>query len=404
MSESAVPAVEFPVPAARSSGRRLESIDLLRGLLMILMALDHTRDFFSSATIDPSDPLKSWPSLFTTRWITHVCAPGFIALAGVSIYLQRERGKSVSQMTRLLITRGLWLILIELTVVSFAWTFGPSVILQVIWVVGAAMVLLGLLQRVPRTVVGALGVAMVLLHNLLDSVKASSFGGGEFAWDMFHQFTVTHFHGLFVAMGYPLIPWVGVICIGYAAGPLAVLKPERRQRIATLLGLSLLAVFAVLRVTHGYGDHNRFEHLGTAGRTAMSFMNVEKYPPSLHYLLATFGVLLLLYAVFDVAVTRNWVPAVREVIETYGRVPFFYYVLHLYLLHSVALIFTMVEHLNWHLWTTPGTVFFGHVPGWGLPLWGVYCVWLTVLLVLYLPCLWFSRLKARRRDWWLSYL
>jgi uncharacterized membrane protein len=393
--------------ASTGSGRssyRIEAIDLLRGLLMMLMALDHTRDFFSSATVDATNPLQSWPALFATRWVTHLCAPGFIALAGVSVYLQRERGKSAGQMAKLLVTRGLWLMFLELTVVSFAWTFAPGIILQVIWVVGVAMVVLGLLQWAPRVTVGALGAAMILLHNLLDPIKASSFGHGEFAWDLLHQMAITRFHGLFVAAGYPILPWVGVICVGYAAGPLAVASAGRRQRIASLLGLFFLAVFALLRVMHGYGDHNRFEHLGTAARSAMSFMNVEKYPPSLHYLLATFGFLLLLYALFDVAATRGWVPRVREVIETYGRVPFFYYVLHLYLLHSTALVLTAADHLNWHLWVTPGTVFFGHVPGWGFPLGGVYCVWLTVLLVLYLPCLWFSRLKARRRDWWLSYL
>jgi uncharacterized membrane protein len=371
---------------------------------MMLMALDHTRDFFSSATVDAANPLQSWPSLFVTRWVTHLCAPGFIALAGVSVYLQRERGKSAAQMAKLLVTRGLWLMLIELTVVSFAWTFAPGFIFQVIWVVGLAMVLLGLLQWVPRVAVGALGAAIILLHNLLDPVKASSFGHGAFAWGLLHQMTITSFHGFFVAAGYPVLPWVGVIFVGYAAGPLAVASPARRERIASILGLTFLAVFARMRVTHGYGDHNRFEHLGTVARSAMSFLSVEKYPPSLHYLLATFGVLLLLYALFDFAVRRDWVPGVREVMETYGRVPFFYYVLHIYLLHSVALVLTAADHLNWHLWVTPGTVFFGHVPGWGFPLWGVYCVWLSVLLVMYLPCRWFSRMKARRRDWWLSYL
>src|SRR5215469_9699607 len=172
MSAGTVPVVEPIIPVKRSSGRRLESIDLLRGLLMMLMALDHTRDFFFSAMVDATDPLKSWPSLFATRWVTHLCAPGFIALAGMSVYLQREREKSASQMSRLLIQRGLWLILIELTVVSFAWNFGLAVILQVIWVIGAAMVLLGLLQHVPRLAVGALGTAMVLLHNLLDPIRA----------------------------------------------------------------------------------------------------------------------------------------------------------------------------------------------------------------------------------------
>jgi len=371
---------------------------------MILMALDHTRDFFTNATVDAADPAHSWPALFATRWVTHICAPGFVALAGMSVYLQRQRGKTAAQMAKLLVTRGLWLILIEVTVVSFGWNFSRGLILQVIWAVGAAMILLGVLQWAPRIVVGGLGAAMIVLHNLLDPVRAQSFGRAEIGWDLLHQFSIFRPHGFFVAAGYPLIPWTGVILVGYAAGPLALKEAGLRRRISTELGVAFLTVFAMLRATGGYGDHNHFVRMGTAARSAMSFMSVEKYPPSLHYLLATFGVLLLLYSALDLAVTRNWLRGVRSFVVTYGRVPFFYYVLHIYLLHTTALVMTAERGLDWRRWETPGTIFFGHVPGWGYGLPGVYLVWAMVVLALYLPCRWFSELKARRKDWWLSYL
>ena len=395
----------FPVPINPAS-RRLESVDLLRGLLMLLMAIDHARDYFSSvAGINPTDPVHSWPALFATRWITHLCAPGFIALAGTSVYLQRQRGRSRAQMARLLYTRGIWLVFLEVTVISFAWSFAPAPALQVIWAVGVSMIFLGTLQRLPVAAIGAIGAAIVLLHNLLDPISAESLGREAALWNLVHESGPLMLHGQMAGFVlYPLIPWTGVICLGYAFGPVVLFDPVRRQRVSAVLGLCFVAVFTVLRVFHLYGDAEAFEHLQTPGQTLMSFLDVSKYPPSLHYLLATLGVLLLLYAAFDVAVTRNWAAWLRHFIETYGRVPFFYYVLHLYLLHGAALLLALAEHRDWRFWLIPGAVFFKHLSGWGFNLAGVYAIWAMAVLVLYLPCLWFSRVKARRRDWWLSYL
>ena len=395
----------FPIPA-NAPTRRLESIDLLRGVLMILMALDHTKDYFSSVVgIEPTDAAHSWPALFVTRWVTHICAPGFIALAGTSVYLQRERGKTHGQLATLLVTRGLWLVLLESTLISFGWSFAFAPGLQVIWAIGVSMVFLAAVLRLPVAAIGGIGAAIVLLHNLLDPIRAARFGDGANLWRLVHERGPLIVHHQFVGMAaYPVVPWIGVICLGYAFGPVVLMPPERRRRIAVVLGLALLAGFALLRVTHGYGDHDVFHRLGSAQRTAMRFFEVEKYPPSLQYLLATLGVILLLYALIDVAVNRDWVPDVRHFLETYGRVPFFYYVLHIYLLHAAALLLTAGEHLNWRFWLIPGAVFTQHLDGWGFGLPGVYLVWAMVVLVLYLPCRWFSRLKARRRDWWLSYL
>ena len=395
----------FPIPV-NAPTRRLESIDLLRGVLMILMALDHTKDFFSAATaVDPTDAAHTWPALFVTRWVTHICAPGFVALAGTSVYLQRERGKTHGQMAKLLVTRGLWLMLMEITLISFGWSFSFAPGLQVIWAVGVSMVFLAALLRLPVAAIGGIGAAIVLLHNLLDPIRAASFGGAANWWKLLHERAPLIVHHQFVGMvAYPIVPWIGVICLGYAFGPVVTWLPARRQRMAVLLGVAMLAVFAGLRLTHGYGDHDLFHAMGSEERTLMRFFEVEKYPPSLQYLLATLGINLLLYAGMDVSVSRGWVPRVRAFLETYGRVPFFYYVLHIYLLHAVALLLSAAEHLNWRFWLQPGAVFTGHLEGWGFGLPGVYLVWAMVVLVLYGPCRWFGRLKARRRAWWLSYV
>ena len=395
----------FPLPV-NAPTRRLESIDLLRGVLMILMALDHTKDYFSSVVgIDSTDAAHSWPALFVTRWVTHICAPGFVALAGTSVYLQRERGKTHGKLAKLLVTRGLWLMLLEITLISFGWSFSFAPGLQVIWAVGVSMVLLAALLRLPVAAIGGIGAVIVLLHNLLDPIRARSLGDWANGWKLLHERAPLIVHHQFVGMvAYPIVPWIGVICLGYAFGPVVTRAPARRQRTAMVLGMAMMVVFAVLRITHGYGDHDVFRSLVSAGRTTMSFFEVEKYPPSLQYLLATLGINLLLYALADVGVSQGWVPRVRAFLETYGRVPFFYYVLHIYLLHAAALLLSAAEHLNWRFWLVPGAVFTGHLQGWGFDLPGVYLVWACVVLVLYLPCRWFARLKARRRDWWLSYL
>src|ERR1700716_3429626 len=237
-------------PRLRYSGRsyRVESVDVLRGLLMVLMALDHARDYFSSATIDPTDPIHSWPALFITRWVTHLCAPGLILLAGASVYLQRQR-KSAATLTRSLILRGLWLIFLEITVVSFGWSFGFGMpILQVIWVIGVCMIVLAGLQWLPLPAIGLFAAITILGHNLLDRIHAATLGNWADAWEIFHERGLLTLHAHPIAIyGYPLIPWVGVMALGYCFGPVVTQSPERRQRTSALLGAVSLAVFTVLR-------------------------------------------------------------------------------------------------------------------------------------------------------------
>jgi uncharacterized membrane protein len=295
-------------------------------------------------------------------------------------------------------------------VVSFGWTFSWAPFLQVIWAVGIAMVGLGLIVRLKTWAIGGVGAAILCLHNLLDPIKAVLFGHFADLWRIVHEQGPLTFHGrMFALLYYPALPWFGIICLGYAFGPVAAATPERRRRLALIISGCFLSVFALLRLLHGYGDHNRFEHLATPAQTMMSFFNVEKYPPSLHYALATFGVLLLLYAGLDRAASRDWAPRMRGFFETFGRVPFFYYVLHIYLLHLLAVIGTAATHGDWRLWFTPAFQWSptveGSIPaGWGYSLPVVYAVWMLVIAILYRPCAWFAGVKARRRDWWLSYV
>ena len=389
-----------------SRGYRIESVDVLRGLLMLLMAIDHARDYFTSVAIDPADPVHSWPVLFFTRWITHLCAPGFVLLAGTSVYLQRQR-KSAATLTRALILRGLWLIALEVTVVGFGWSFGFGMpIFQVIWVIGVSMIVLAGLQWLPLPVVGAFGVIVVFGHNLLDRIHAARLGEWSDAWYIFHERGLLTFHGHPVAVyGYPVIPWVGVMALGYCFGWVVVKAPEVRQRISVITGVASLGLFALLRLMHGYGDPGPgFKHLGTLGHTVMSFFSVQKYPPSLHYLLATLGVVLLLFALFDRVVLADRLDRVRSFMNVYGRVPFFFYIAHIFVIHALALGVAFLTNPNWRFWITPDAVFTRHFDGWGYSLPVVYLVWGFVVLALYPLCAWFSGLKDRRRDWWLAYL
>ena len=344
--------------------------------------------------------------LFATRWVTHICAPGFVFLAGVSVYLQRSRGRSIRQIQKFLITRGFWLALFDVTVTGHALSFSipPDLFFGAIWVSGLSMVVLAPLLLIPTRWIGITGITILMLHNLLDHVQPASFGSGALLWDLLHQQALVHIHGYFLLMLYPLLPWIGVICVGYASGPLLSAAPARRERIAALLGASMLITFAALRFSHGYGDHKIFHRYRSAAQTVMSFFDVEKYPISLHYVLATLGCLLLLFAFLDLTVTRGAVPRLRSFIDLYGRVPLFYWTGHLYLLHVAALALTVAKHLDWHQWFMPAAGMFHHIPGWGFGLPIVYCAWLGVVLVMYRPCLWFAAVKARRSDWWLAYL
>jgi uncharacterized membrane protein len=385
--------------------RRIAAVDLVRGLIMIVMALDHTRDYFSNITVNPTDPVHSWPVLFFTRWITHLCAPGFVALAGTSVYLQRKRGRTRGEMGKKLVLRGLWLLFVEVAVVSFGIFFTYHFhFLQVIYAIGGSMIVLAALQWLPTRWVAAYGFAVVLLHDLVNQIEPDVLGRFAVPW----QFLVStgfFFRGdkQWIFVLYPLLPWSGVMALGYCFGAVVGLPAERRRVRSMQLGVVALALFVVLRWTNWYGDPTRFDYLATKTETAMSFFDVTKYPPSLQYLCATLGILLLVFALADWALERRWIPRALAAVEIYGRVPFFYYVLHFYLLHLLALGTLMVVMHTVHV--HPGLPFFGEPqPEGKFSLGVVYAIWIAVVAALYWPCKWFAGVKARRRDWWLSYL
>jgi len=376
-----------PVPGAQA---RIASIDILRGLVMALMALDHTRDFFGAGGFNPRDVTE--PALFLTRFVTHLCAPTFIFLAGLSAFLYGS-GRSVAETSRFLFVRGLWLILIEFTIVRLGWTFDLFFFHEctagVIWVIGASMVALSALVWLPRWAIAAVALGMIAGHNLLDGVSAEDLGGAAWAWHILHRPGLVHLGdraSVFVL--YPLVPWIGVMAAGYWLGPVMQLEPQARQRFLFRLGAALTLGFVLLRATNFYGDPAAWTAQETWLSTALSFLNCEKYPPSLLYLMMTLGPALMLLAAFEYK--RG--PLAR-VLESYGRVPFFYYVVHIYLLHGLAVVTALAM---------TGTLASNPAIGLGLP--GIYLVWLFVLALLYPICRWFAGLKERGKGWWWSYL
>jgi uncharacterized membrane protein len=386
------------------------SIDFLRGVVMILMALDHAREFFGNTPFDPLDPDKTTLPLYVTRWVTHFCAPSFVFLAGTAVYLSgargaREGGKSPAELTRFLVTRGLWLALLEVTVVRFCWLFDLDygvTWLQVIWAIGCSMVVLGLLVRLPMAAIVAIGGALVLGHNLLDGVHAAKGTASEAVWSVLHEpaFPREAWGGARIGVLYPLIPWIGVMALGYAAGAWVVRPAEERQRRFLRAGLLAIGAFVLLRASNVYGDPAPWSHPAQAGgvlKSVLSFFNCQKYPPSLCFLLMTLGPAACALALFDRASLGQEGTWLRPVV-IFGRVPLFYYVLHLALLHTAAIIALSARsgHFvrRWNPFDEPVT--FG--------LASVYVAWVAVLALLYVPCRWFAGVKARRRDAWLSYL
>ncbi len=386
--------------AASAPGRRrVDSVDVLRGLVMIVMALDHARDFFSNARFDPLDLARTTPALYFTRWITHFCAPVFVFLAGTGARLSLSRGRSPRTLSHFLWTRGLWLVVVEVTLVSFGWSFDPgfhTIVLQVIWAIGWSMVFLALLVRLPAAAIGAIGVAVIAGHNLLDPIRPQRFGAFAWLWNVLHVSSWTPIAdpgGHAFMLVYPLIPWIGVMAAGYAFGELYAWDAARRRRYLLWLGTGLTLLFVALRWSNVYGDPRPWAPQRTALLTAMDFLNCEKYPPSLLYLLMTLGPSIALLAFLE----RRPGPVASKVV-VYGRVPFFYYVIHIPLVHAMALatIALVFGPLALSTAIPPSGA------GFGLPV--VYLEWAAAVAILYLPCRWFARLKARRRDAWLSYV
>jgi uncharacterized membrane protein len=394
-------------PAVRVVARdRIEAVDLLRGLVIILMVLDHVRDYFHAEAFlfSAVDPDKSYPALFATRWITHLCAPVFVALAGVSAYLQLQAGKPVADVRRLLWTRGLWLIALELTVVSFGWNFGtPVPFLQVIWAIGCSMIALAAAVSFRPAVVAAIGAIIVLGHNFLDPVTPAALGPLGLGWQFLHEGGPLVIAGQplgFIA--YPVLPWIGVMFLGFGLGRAFMLERSQRQLLLAGAGAIMLVAFVVLRATNLFGDPEPWMAREETVRSVMAFLNVEKYPPSFLYVLATLGVALLLTPLLERLPQLG-----REVLLTYGRVPLLAYVSHIYIVHGLMLLTAIatwgdpsvaIDFVT-NAFTNPEAV-----EGWGFGLSFTFAVWALTLVMLFPLCRWFGELKKRRRDWWLSYL
>jgi uncharacterized membrane protein len=376
---------------------RLDSVDLLRGLVMALMALDHTRDFFTVSGWNPRDVTD--PALFLTRWITHFCAPTFMLLAGLAAHLYGARGRSVAEISRFLVTRGFLLILIEFTLVRVGWTFSFSfdqLSAGVIWAIGASMIALAALVYLPRIAIAAVALGLIAGHNLLDGIRAEDLGSVSWVWHLLHQPGLVRLgNGASIFVLYPLVPWIGVMAAGYALGPVMELDAASRHRWLLGLGAAITAGFVLLRATNLYGDPAPWTMQETWSATALSFLNCEKYPPSLLFLMMTLGPAVTLLAVFE-----NVHGRFAQWLTTFGRVPLFFYVTHIYLIHGLALAFALVTYP--HL--APSGFVSPDETGVALGLPSVYVIWLFVLILLYPLCRWFAQLKQSHAERWWSYL
>jgi uncharacterized membrane protein len=398
----------FPSPEVQVNGQpvavagRLESVDRLRGLVMVLMALDHCRGFFSNPMVNPTDLDQTSVPLFLTRWISHLCAPTFILLAGTGAYLSARRGMSKPALAWFLLTRGLWIVFLELTLVKFFWSFGLDVHnynAGVLWAIGWSMVVLAGLVFLPTWMVTAFGLVMIAGHNLLDPVQPADLGPLSNLWEILHRKEMGRpplvlFGGaIHFGTQYPLIPWVGVMAAGYGLGALLLRPAGQRRRWLLGLGAAACLGFVLLRAVNVYGDPDPWSPQRDKWFTALSFLNCHKYPPSLLYLLMTLGPALLLLVWFERAPHLPGRPLL-----IFGRVPMFFYLLHLPLVHALAIGAALARY-------GPALLAADRPPpdyGYSLPV--IYAIWLGVVAVLYPACRWFAGVKQRHRTAWLSYL
>ena len=369
---------------------------------MIVMALDHVRDFYhwGAMQFQPDNLARATTLLFLTRWVTHICAPVFMFTAGLGAYFWQARGRTKGELSRFLWTRGLWLVVLELTVLRFALNFSllsGAILLSVLWALGCSMIALALLVHLPPRVLAILSVAVILLHNLTDSVQATAFGRAAWVWNILHQQGVFFIAGVPAVSAYPLVPWIFVMAAGYCFGPIVMLDPARRRWWLARIGLAMTVAFVIIRGVNLYGDPSPWSS------TVLSFLRTTKYPPSLDFLLMTLGPALLLMSWFDRLTLAKTNPLI-----VFGRVPLFYFLLHFSLAHLLTIPLALVRYGSADFLLYPPPSLGGpkdlFPPGYGYDLWVVYLMWILVVATCYPLCLWFARLKERRRDWWLSYL
>jgi uncharacterized membrane protein len=399
--QSVAPA-RIEVPTGRT---RIESIDLVRGIIIVIMALDHVHDFFGNFASNPVNLTTTTAALFFTRWVTHICAPTFFLLTGTSAWLTLKR-MTKGALSRYLLTRGFWLIFLEVVVMRFALQFNLDyhvTILTVLWGLGWAMIVLAALIWLPMWAIATFGVVLIAGHNMLDGIDPAQFGRWAPLWSILHQpgFIFTSEHHV-VRVSYVLIPWIGVTALGYVLGAAYRWNARSRQTLLLWLGLGLIAGFAILRTTNVYGDPTHWSEQKSTLWTLMSFVDVVKYPPSLLFLMMTLGPTLLLLRAFD-----NGAPAFLRPALTIGKVPLFFFVLHFYLIHLLAVAASYLRYGRIdETFRSPDLAHFpfSAPPGWdvGLPI--IYLIWLSIVVALYPLCRWYAGVRQRNSAWWLSYL
>jgi uncharacterized membrane protein len=380
----------------QSPSERITSIDLLRGFIIVIMGLDHVRDFVAITPFVPEDVTQTTPAWFFVRWITHYCAPLFIFLAGISAFLYGEKVNDKKNLSLFLLKRGIWLIVIEVLVVNFGWQFSYDfTFLQVIWAIGCSMIVLSALIWLPVPLIGAFAFILITGHNLLDKVDNDSF-----LWSILHmqKMWTMPVTGTPLMVIYPLIPWPGVMAAGYVMGHLLLKPYPIRKKYFTLTGIALVAIFIILRFSNAYGDSQLWsiQERGII-YTFLSFLNTSKYPPSLLYLCMTLGPALIILPHLEKVKGK-----VADFFLTFGKVPFFYYILHVPLIRVIAIIIGGLQYDVWKPWFFSSSTEWptGYEPSLLLAL----AVWVFVTVILYFCCRWFASVKKRRNDWWLKYL
>ncbi|QOY85423.1 DUF1624 domain-containing protein [Paludibaculum fermentans] len=396
------------MPAPTTSRNRLDSIDALRGAVMIIMALDHIRDFIHAGAFvfSPEDLARTTPILFFTRWITHFCAPVFMFSAGMSAFLVFRRLGDKAALAQYLWKRGLWLIVLELIAVRLAFSFSLTeglVVLEVLWALGWSMILLGGLAWLPIRALALLSVAVIFLHNAVDPVQGALLQSLGWIWNVLHQPGVIPPQAPIFLLAYPLIPWFAVMSAGFCFGSVMMQEPELRRRWMVRIGAMATAAFVIIRWVNIYGNPAPWSGQSSAAMTVVSFLNVLKYPPSLDFLLMTLGPALLVLSLLDRMQFRPLNPLL-----VFGRVPLFYFLLHLYLIHALAVVLAIVRYGSgaflFHPLPSMGGPASLYPAGYGYPLWVVYLVWIGLVTVLYPVCVWYWRLKSTRKSGWLRYL
>lgn len=386
---------------------RIESIDLLRGLVMIIMALDHVRDYFHADAFlfNPLDLSNTNVPLFFTRWITHFCAPVFVFLAGTSAFLVGSR-KGKAELSSFLLKRGIWLIVLEFTIINIAWFFNfqfSLIALTVIWALGVGMIALAAAIHLPFKAILGFGIILIVAHNLLDPLKMSGTDPFTVLWALLHEFKGIQLDPFFLFIGYPVLPWVGIMLLGYCFGQLYLpgTNAASRKKILLRTGFAMVSAFVIIRLLNSYGDPFPWAVQQSGVFTVLSFINVTKYPPSLDYILVMLGPALIF-----LALSENSKGKISQYVIALGRVPMFYYIIHLYVIHIIAVFAALAtgfefSDMIFNTWVTDSP----NLRGYGFNLGITYLVWISVVLALFPICLWYDRYKIRNKEkWWLSYL